>query len=79
VHVRRGPEAVTIEVSDNGVSTNGVASTPGNGLRGMRERAAAVGGSVDAGHRDGGGWQVRANLPLTGSVGNASAADGASS
>jgi signal transduction histidine kinase len=78
VHVRREPEAVTIEVSDDGPGFNGVASAPGNGLRGMRERAAAVGGSVDAGHRDGGGWQVRASLPIAGRAGDAGAADGAS-
>ena len=76
VHVRRDLEAVTIEVSDNGPGTNGVASAPGNGLRGMRERAAAVGGSVDAGRCDGGGWQVRASLPIAGKVG---AGDGAAS
>ena len=76
VHVRRGPDAVTIEVSDDGPGADGAASTPGNGLRGMRERAAAVGGSVDAGHCDGGGWQVRASLPLAGSVGQAGVADG---
>ena len=76
VHVRRDLEAVTIEVSDDGSGKNGVAATPGNGLRGMRERAAAVGGSVDAGRCDGGGWQVRASLPIAGKVG---AGDGAAS
>jgi len=75
VQVRREPEAVTIEVSDDGAGANGVAPAPGNGLRGMRERAAAVGGSVDAGRCAGGGWQVRASLPIAGNVG---AADGAS-
>ena len=65
IHVSRGPEAVTIEVSDNGPGTSGAASAPGNGLRGMRERAAAVGGSVDAGRRAAGGWQVRARLPIS--------------
>ena len=39
---------------------------PGNGLRGMRERAAAVGGSVDVGRCAGGGWQIRASLPIAG-------------
>lgn len=37
----------------------------GHGLRGMSERAAAVGGQVIAGPYAGGGWQVRALLPLT--------------
>jgi signal transduction histidine kinase len=64
VHVRREPEAVTIEVSDDGRGADGSANGAGNGLRGMRERAAAVGGSVDAGCCEGGGWRVRASLPV---------------
>jgi signal transduction histidine kinase len=37
----------------------------GNGVRGMRERAGAVGGSLQAGPTpDGSGWTVRARLPL---------------
>ncbi len=36
----------------------------GNGVRGMRERARAVGGTLQAGPRDEGGWQVCARLPL---------------
>jgi signal transduction histidine kinase len=37
----------------------------GNGVRGMRERAGAVGGSLQAGPTpDGAGWTVRARLPL---------------
>jgi signal transduction histidine kinase len=67
VHVRREPRAVTIEVSDDGPGSNGVVPAAGNGLRGMRERAAAVGGSVDAGRRADGGWRVRARLPIAGS------------
>ncbi|WP_349017235.1 ATP-binding protein [Streptomyces luteolus] len=36
----------------------------GFGLDGMRERAAAMAGRLDAGPRDTGGWQVRARLPV---------------
>ncbi len=37
----------------------------GTGLLGMRERAALLGGSLQAGHRPGGGFRVHAQLPLT--------------
>ena len=38
----------------------------GHGITGMRERAAAIGGSLEAGPRPGGGFEVRATLPLNG-------------
>jgi signal transduction histidine kinase len=36
----------------------------GQGIVGMRERAALLGGELTAGARPGGGFQVRARLPL---------------
>ena len=38
----------------------------GGGIEGMRERVALVGGELEAGPRAGGGWSVRATLPLEG-------------
>jgi signal transduction histidine kinase len=38
----------------------------GNGIAGMRERATALGGELDAGAGEAGGFRVRARLPLGG-------------
>ena len=58
-------EAVTIEVTDDGTARPGQ-QTPvsGHGLAGMRERAAVFGGELSAGPKPGGGYAVRARLPL---------------
>jgi signal transduction histidine kinase len=65
VRVRARSNALDIEVTDDGPG-NVVSRTPGHGLRGMAERAAAHGGRVHAGPRDEGGWRVHAVLPLNG-------------
>jgi signal transduction histidine kinase len=57
-----GPDDVTVSVADDGNPVPGKA--PGYGLIGMRERAAAVGGSLSAGPRSEGGFLVSARLPL---------------
>jgi signal transduction histidine kinase len=65
VHLRYDPDAVVVEVVDDGrAGSNGTAaSDDGYGLIGMRERAAACGGSFEAGPAPGGGYRVRARLP----------------
>jgi signal transduction histidine kinase len=65
VHVRvaRHGDAVDVEVRDDGTGA-GVTGGSGQGLRGMRERAAAVGGAVECGPAPGGGWRVAARLPV---------------
>ncbi len=61
VTVRLGyDDGVTIEVTDDG---RGGPAGPGNGIRGMKERAAALGGTVDAGPIAEGGFRVTAHLP----------------
>jgi len=59
------PETLSIQVDDDGTgtSTGTRPSGPGLGLVGMRERVSALGGRLQAGPQDGGGFQVRAELP----------------
>ena len=46
------------------VSRGGVDAAAGRGLLGLRERLSLYGGELDAGPRAGGGWQVRAVMPV---------------
>ncbi len=52
--------ASCVEIIDDG---HGSAAPPGNGLRGLRERAAAAGGGVDAGPVQPAGWRLRVWVP----------------
>jgi signal transduction histidine kinase len=72
VRVRSSPRAIDVEVTDTG--TGGPPRTGGHGLIGMRERAQLYGGTFDAGPLLGGGWRVRARLPLAAQATRAAAA-----
>jgi signal transduction histidine kinase len=62
VTVRYEPEALTLEVVDDGLGAPRL-DGGGHGLVGMRERAALYGGELAAGPRAEGGFAVRARLP----------------
>lgn len=57
-----GPDEVVVQIDDNGGSSS--PAHAGTGITGMTERAAALGGQLEAGPRPGGGFRVRARLPL---------------
>ena len=71
VHLHYSPDALSVQVDDDGSGTGTGTGTgtgprsagPGLGLIGMRERVTALGGRLQAGPRDGGGFQVYAELP----------------
>jgi signal transduction histidine kinase len=64
VTIGYGPDVLTVRVADDG--TGGPAAEDGEGIAGMRARAAALGGTLSAGPADGGGFLVEATLPLGG-------------
>jgi signal transduction histidine kinase len=69
VRLRYLGDRVELEVTDTGLG-RGLASRRASGLGhvGMRERLAAVGGTLEVGPRSRGGYLVRAVVPLTGST-----------
>ena len=68
-----GEHGLTVQVDDDGRGTSSNGPGPsgprsgehggGNGIRGMSERAAALGGTLEAGPKPGGGFRVTASLP----------------
>ncbi len=68
VTVRWRADALELEVADDGRSDESASalgdSGGGHGIIGMRERAALHGGHVEIGPRPGGGFAVRARIPL---------------
>jgi signal transduction histidine kinase len=66
VVVRYGSREVELEITDDGcgAAAAAVAGGRGHGLVGMRERAELFGGHVESAAQPGGGFAVRATLPL---------------
>ena len=69
VEVTQQADLLVIDVQNESELTSqatGFAGSPGYGLSGMQERVAACGGLLTTGPRPGGGYRVRAVLPLRG-------------
>jgi signal transduction histidine kinase len=68
VLVAYGDHDLTVRVDDDGRGFDPTHpdGRGNNGIRGMRERAAALGGELTAGPRPGGGFSVSARIPMDG-------------
>ncbi|MFG2058400.1 sensor histidine kinase [Micromonospora sp. NPDC048930] len=58
------PGRLRLEVTDDGTGVADGADGRGNGLRGIAERVAMLGGNLETGRGDGGGFRLCATLPL---------------
>jgi signal transduction histidine kinase len=64
VRIRYG-DRLELEIRDDGVGQeNAAGGAAGNGLIGMRERVALLGGALAAGATPGGGYRVAAEIPI---------------
>lgn len=71
-------DEVRVEIIDDGRGPDGAASgtRPGTGLRGIRERLGALGGHLEAGPAEGGGFRLLATVPRSSPVASAVLEDG---
>ena len=65
VTVRWRESELELEIANDG-RTEASGDGGGHGLAGLRERVSLVGGSIESGPREGGGFVVRAHLPIGG-------------
>jgi signal transduction histidine kinase len=66
VRIGREEGALLVEVLDDGQPSSAAGTGGGHGLLGMHERAGALGGTCEAGQVPGGGWRIRARIPIEG-------------
>jgi signal transduction histidine kinase len=64
VMLQWAPASLVLEVTDDGRGAAAGSDGAGQGVLGMRERAAMLGGTLTAGPRPGGGFRVRTEIPI---------------
>jgi signal transduction histidine kinase len=68
VALRYDVDSLMVLVEDGGRGPDAAANGDGHGLIGMRERAVAIGGTLETGRAASGGFRILARLPLPGAT-----------
>ena len=63
IDVRYADGAAVVEIRDDGSGDPAAEPSGGHGLRGLAERATAVGGTLESGPRAGGGYRLAVRVP----------------
>lgn len=69
VRIGYEPDAIELRIRDDGIGALSTSDDKGSGITGMKERVTAMGGGFSAGPRPGGGYEVKARLPMPSRIG----------
>lgn len=64
IRITRNKRTASVEITDDGTTSGGIASNGGTGLRGLNERVAALGGLIEAGPHIRGGFRLAVSIPI---------------
>lgn len=64
IRITSDKRTASIEITDDGTAAGSVVSSGGNGLRGLSERVAGLGGQIEAGPHISGGFRLAVSIPI---------------
>ena len=70
VRIAYEPDGIELLILDDGIGALSTSDEKGSGVTGMKERVTSMGGDFSAGPRPGGGYEVKARLPMPSRIGS---------
>ncbi len=70
VRIAYEPDGIELLIRDDGIGALSTSDEKGSGVTGMKERVTSMGGDFSAGPRPGGGYEVKARLPMPSRIGS---------
>ena len=70
VRIAYEPDGIELLIRDDGIGALSTSDEKGSGVTGMKERVTSMGGDFSAAPRPGGGYEVKARLPMPSRIGS---------